>query len=227
MRFAGGRKKATVRPNDGAMIAGEGDGGGGSWSALVVVGSRSAGCATPRIGIGDEVDGMEPYQAGVVQDEELAGQEIAADVDKGIGVAAWDLIVGGVDRDDVVIGDLAHLSDHERVAQGLIARGKSQGPGICVPARLGRLLVERLVWPEVVLVVEEVLEPEFEGHTAVIDVGGAQAAQYRGDGGLVEALDLAVALGIGRGAQDEVDVEGQARAVGVVGLEASTVIEEE
>jgi hypothetical protein len=46
---------AAVRPNDGAMVASEGDGGGSPRSALVVVGSRSAGGAAPRKGIGGQI----------------------------------------------------------------------------------------------------------------------------------------------------------------------------
>jgi hypothetical protein len=71
------------------------------------------------------------------------------------------------------------------------------------------------------------LETELEGTTVVVDVGGGEAAQDVGSSGLVESLDLAVALGIARGAEDDADVELDRDLGRVVGDEAGAAVEVE
>jgi hypothetical protein len=116
----------------------------------------------------------------------------------------------------------------KRSASSAVAGGEPERAGVGLEAGERRLAAQRLVRLPVVLVVEEVGQPQLEGAAIVVDVGCAdKPTQDLGLRRLVEFLDLAVALWIGSGAEHEVDVEAVASGGGVVGAEARTAIEKQ
>src|SRR5579862_8938196 len=75
---------------------------------------------------------------------------------------------------------------------------------------------------------QEVSQPEGQSTAVVVQLGRpGEATQDLCVSGLVEPLDLAVALRIAGGAEDEIDPQARADGCGVVGAEPWTIVEEE
>ena len=130
--------------------------------------------------------------------------------------------------DDVVVGDRAFTTQQKAGVEPLGVWGIFEGSRVLSPALGGTLPVERFVGLGVIHLAHPVLEAQGEGLGIRIDPGVAiEAAQGALFERALESLHLAVALGIGGGAVDELDAEPGEHRRGVGGNEAGALVQEQ
>src|SRR6266536_1025002 len=220
-------RTTAVRIDDTSEVTIEGEVGGGRRKGMLELPFLPVCFSSPRSRVFFEIHGVELHEAAFVEKEQAAAVEELPSQDDLLAVMApRHLVEDGVDRHHVVPGHRPGEVHFELHPEGFDALGKTELFGIPQKAIEGRLFVEALVGTVVVLRVGVVLKPQLEGAELGIDVGTqVKTAEDIVTGGLVELLDLAVALRVGLFAVDEDGAEAIDHGEGVLGDEARALVE--
>lgn len=152
--------EAAIRRDDGTEVSLVGQGGSGLGRRADRVGGCLLGRAS-RISVVRQIDGVQADEPSFVNDVEGVVEDLAVDLDGGLGVASRDLPERAAMTNDVVGADVARLGDQEGAFQLGVGLWESKWPVVAVLARVGRLS-ERFMMRQVVLVLEVVSQAQRE-----------------------------------------------------------------